>query len=92
MNLGISRDIGRSTKAGLLFSNLFTSIHNHGYAWEYPTGTGVIGYGGSDFYTLNVIGPNPSPTGGYAGQNYYPYTPSNVMPLRQVTFSLSTKL
>lgn len=92
MNLGISRDIGHSTKAGLLFSNLFTSIHNHGYAWEYPTGTGVIGYGGSDFYTLNVIGPNPSPTGGYAGQNYYPYTPSNVMPLRQVTFSLSTKL
>jgi hypothetical protein len=92
MNLGISHDLGKNTKAGILVANLFTTVHNHGYAWEYPTSLGVIGYSGSDFYTLNPVGPETGAPNPYQGQNYYPYTPSNVIPLRSFIFTVSTKL
>jgi outer membrane receptor protein involved in Fe transport len=87
MNLGVGHDISSRTKATLLFTNVFTAVHNQGYPWEYGTGNQVIGYGGSPFYSLNSgIGP------AYNGQTYYPYVPTNVSPLHQILFTVSTKL
>jgi outer membrane receptor protein involved in Fe transport len=87
MNLGIAHDLSSRTKATLLFTNIFTAVHNQGYAWEYGTGNQVIGYGGSPFYSLNTnIGP------AYNGETYYPYIPTNVSPLHQMLFTVSTKI
>ena len=87
MNLGFAHDVSTRTKATLLFTNVFTAVHNQGYPWEYGTSNQVIGYGGSPFYSLNTgIGP------GYYGETYYPYVPTNVSPLHQILFTVSTKL
>jgi hypothetical protein len=96
MNLGFAHDVSSRTKATLLLTNVFTAVHNQGYAWEYGTGDQVIGYGGSPFYTLNSnigsaagAGANPA---AYNGQTYYPYVPTNVSPLHQILFTVSTKI
>ena len=96
MNLGFAHDISSRTKATLLLTNVFTSVHNQGYAWEYGTGDQVIGYGSSPFYTLNSnigsaagAGANPA---AYNGETYYPYVPTNVSPLHQILFTVSTKI
>jgi outer membrane receptor protein involved in Fe transport len=87
MNMGIAHDLSDRTKATVLFTNVFTAVHNQGYAWEYGSGNQVIGYGGSPFYSLNTgIGP------AYYGETYYPYVPTNVSPLHQILFTLTTKV
>ena len=74
----------------MLFTNLFTSVHNQGYAWEYGTGNQVIGYGGSPFYTLNSDIGSAAGAGNPAefnGNAYYPYVPTNVSPLHEILFT-----
>ena len=96
MNLAVGHDLGRSAKATLLVTNLFTSIHNHGYPWELPTGDGVISYSDNYFYQLSPLGApalQPFPQNpAYYGDNYYPYAPYGLASARQYTFSISTKL
>jgi hypothetical protein len=87
MNMGISHDLNSRSKASILFTNLFTEVHNQGYPWEYPSSSQVIGYGSNPFYTLNA-GISP----GYIGESYYPYVPTAVSPLHQIIFSVSTKM
>jgi hypothetical protein len=52
MNLGISHNVGKNTKASFLWTNVFTVVHNHGYAWELPTTNDVLSYGDNSFYTF----------------------------------------
>jgi hypothetical protein len=97
MNLSIAHDLGHSSKATFLVTNVFTSIHNHGYPWEFPTSDGVVSYSDNIFYQLAPLGyagltgfPNDNPA--YYGDNYYPYAPYGLASARQYTFSISTKL
>ncbi len=96
MNMSIAHDLGSNAKATFLVTNVFTSIHNHGYAWEQPTGQGAISYGDNTNYQLVPLGyagltgfPN---TSAYYGDNYYPYAPAGIIPAREYVFSVSTKL
>ncbi|HET9342512.1 MAG TPA: TonB-dependent receptor [Candidatus Eremiobacteraceae bacterium] len=96
MNLSVSHDLGTNSKVSFLVTNLFTSIHNHGYPWELPTGDGVLSYGDNIFYNLIPLGYNgltgfPDRTQ-YFGDNYYPYSPSAVASAREYVFSISTKI
>ena len=96
MNMAIAHDLGHNSKATLLVTNVFTSIHNHGYPWELPTSDGVISYSDNLFYQNNPLGA-PAISGlpqnpAYFGDNYYPYAPYGTASARQFTFSLSTKL
>ncbi len=87
MNMGISHDLTNRSKVGVLFTNLFTEVHNQGYPWEYPTKDQVIGYGSNPFYTLNA-GISP----GYIGESYYPYVPTAVSPYHEILLQYSTKM
>jgi hypothetical protein len=91
MNLTLSHDIGHATKASFLVTNLFTMIHNQGYAWELPTSAGSISYGDNYFYNLIPLG-TPVGSGAYQGDNYYPYAPAGIIPAREYVFSVSTKI
>jgi hypothetical protein len=95
MNLGISHNIGANTKASFLWTNVFTVVHNKGYAWELPSTNQVLSYGDNSFYSFPLgmstdTGFKTVPQ--YFGDNYYAYVPSGLMPLREFVFSLSTKL
>ena len=87
MNLGFSHDLTTRAKASILFTNIFTSVHNQGYPWEYPSSMQVIGYGSNPFYTLNA-GISP----GYVGESYFPYVPTAVSPYHQIIMSYSLKV
>jgi hypothetical protein len=87
MNMGFSHDLTTRAKASVLFTNIFTSVHNQGYPWEYPSSMQVIGYGSNPFYTLNA-GISP----GYVGESYYPYVPTAVSPYHQIIMSYSLKV
>lgn len=86
MNIGISHDLSRSMKASMLVTNVFTSVHNHGYPWELPTKDQVLSYEDNNFYAGGSFG------GAYAGDAYYPYSPSSVNPVREFVFSVSMKM
>ncbi len=95
MNLGISHNLGKNTIASFLWTNVFTVVHNHGYAWELPSKDQVLSYGDNAFYSFPLgldgdTGFSNEPQ--YYGDNYYPYSPEGLMPARQFTFSLSAKL
>jgi len=97
MNLSLSHDLGKNSKASLLVTNLFTSVHNHGYPWELGAGNGVLSYGDNTFYQTLPLGyagltgfNNDNPA--YYGDNYYPYAPAGITPAREFVFSISTKL
>ena len=87
MNLGFAHDLTTRAKASILFTNIFTSVHNQGYPWEYPSSMQVIGYGSNPFYTLNA-GISP----GYIGESYSPYVPTAVSPYHQIIMSYSLKV
>lgn len=102
MNFSVSHDLGNSSKASLLVTNVFTSIHNHGYPWEFPTSDGVVSYSDNFFYGAIPLGypafeaPGLA-TNRYLGDNYYPYSPGNltqpgIIPAREYVFSISTKI
>lgn len=86
MNLGVSHDLSQNVKAGILVTNVFTSIHNHGYPWELPTGNQVLSYEDNEFYGFGSFG------GRYAGDAYWPYAASSINPVREYVFTLSTKM
>jgi len=97
MNLSLSHDLGKNSKASILVTNLFTSVHNHGYPWEFGSGNGVLSYGDNTFYQTLPLGyaglsgfNNDNPA--YYGDNYYPYAPAGIAPAREFVFSVSTKL
>jgi outer membrane receptor protein involved in Fe transport len=85
MNLGLSHDIGSHMKASMLVTNVFTSVHNHGYPWEFPTKDQVLAYGDNIFYNFGFGAP-------YLGDEYYPYAPDSINPTREYVFSLSMKM
>ena len=87
MNMGISHDLSSRSKVGVLFTNLFTAVHNQGYPWEFPTSNQVISYASNPFYTLNS-----GISHGYVGESYYPYVPTAVSPYHQILFQFSTKM
>ncbi|HXW51978.1 MAG TPA: TonB-dependent receptor [Candidatus Acidoferrales bacterium] len=95
MNLAVSHNVGRNTIASFLWTNVFTIVHNQGYAWEYPSSDQVLSYGDNTFYSfplgLDSLTGFPNERA-YYGDNYYPYAPESLMPARQFTFSLSAKL
>jgi hypothetical protein len=87
MNIGLSHELGTNTKATLFVTNVFTSIHNHGYPWEFPTKSNVLSYGDNNFFFgFPFIGSK------YLGENYYPYAPFSVNPTTQYTMAVSVKL
>jgi outer membrane receptor protein involved in Fe transport len=96
MNLAISHNLAKNVVASMLVTNVFTSVHNHGYPWEYPGSAQVLAYGDNTFYN-NPLGYSGS-TGltnsipGYFGDNYFPYTPASLNNAPEFVFSLSTKL
>lgn len=95
MNLGISHDVGKNAKASCLWTNVFTVVHNKGYAWEFPSSNDVISYGDNSFFTfpLGASLDTGVPTiPAYYGDNYAAYVPSGLMPMREFVFSLSTKI
>lgn len=96
MNLGIAHDLAKNVKASMLFTNVFTVVHNHGYPWEFPSKDQILSYGDNSFYNSTPLGLSTLsgvPTvQGYYGDNYYPYTPEGMMPAHEFVFSLSTKL
>lgn len=85
MNFAVSHDVGSNVKAGILVTNVFTSIHNHGYPWEIGTGNQVLSYEDNEFFAGGSFG------GRYAGDAYWPYAPSSINPTREYVFELSTK-
>jgi hypothetical protein len=87
MNIGFSHDLMTNMKASFLVTNVFTSVHNHGYPWEFPTGDQVLAYEDNTFYENT---PLPGPT--YLGDDYYPYAPATLNDAREYVFSVSTKL
>ena len=96
MNLTLSHDLGHDTKASILATNLFSSIHNHGYPWELPTSDGAVNYGDNYFYRLVPLGtafdPGALQSTHYLGTNYYPYAPQYLLDAREYVFSISTKI
>ena len=97
MNLSVSHDLGHNAKASVLVTNLFTSVHNHGYPWEFGTGSNILSYGDNIFYNLIPLGYAglsgfTADNKAYYGDNYYPYAPAGIAPAREVVFSISTKL
>jgi outer membrane receptor protein involved in Fe transport len=86
MNFAVSHDLSQNVKAGILVTNVFTSIHNHGYPWELPTGNQVLSYEDNEFYAGGSFG------GRYAGDAYWPYAGSSINPIREYGFTLSTKM
>jgi hypothetical protein len=91
MNMTFSHDLGHNSKASLLITNVFTSVSNHGYAWELPSSFGSVSYGDNTFYHLVPLG-TPVGSNAYLGDNYYPYAPAGIIPAREYVFSVSTKL
>lgn len=95
MNLGISHDLGPNVKGSFLWTNVFTHVHNQGYAWELPTSNKVLAYGDNSFYSfpLGLSGLTGVPTiQQYYGDNYNAYTPESLIPAREFVFSVSTKI
>ena len=95
MNMAVSHDVGRNIKASFLVTNIFTFVHNHGYAWEIPPSSQVLAYGDNSFYTfpLGMSLDTGSPTiTGYYGDNYHAYVPASLNSAPEFVFSLSTKL
>lgn len=96
MNLGVAHDLGKNVKGSILLTNVFTSVHNHGYPWEYPAHDNVVSYGDNSFYNSTPLGYGALsglPTvQTYYGDNYYPYAPEGLMPSRAFVFSISAKL
>jgi hypothetical protein len=103
LSLAVTHDIGHNLKASVLGSNLLAGVHNHGYAWEQPTGQNNLAYGDNSFYgaaplgaftVFNGPGANvgPNPANGYYGNNYYPYASAGILPLRTYIFSVTAKL
>ena len=89
MNLGISHDIARNMKGSLLVTNVFTTVHNHGYPWEFPAKDQVLAYEDNEFYGFNTFG---SFAPHYAGDAYYPYAPASLNPTPEFVFSVSMKM
>lgn len=95
MNFGLSHNVGANTKASFLWTNVFTVIHNHGYAWELPTANQVVSYGDNSFYGFPLgtsVNTGVPTIPQYFGDNYSAYAPSGIMPLREFIFSLSAKI
>ncbi len=95
MNLGLSHAVGHSTVASFLWTNVFSVVHNQGYAWELPTKYQVLSYGDNSFYSFPLgtsldTGVPTIPQ--YFGDNYSPYAPSAIMPLSEFVFSISAKI
>jgi len=95
-NLGVSHDLSKNVKASILATNLVTAVHNQGYPWELPTKYNILSYASNGFYVSSPLGLNgatlPNPVTAYYGDNYYPYGPAGISPLRQFVFSISTKI
>lgn len=87
MNLGLAHDITPRMKASFLMTNVFTSVHNHGYPWEFPTKDHVLSYEDNGFYNST-----PLAATGYFGDNYYPYAPAALSNTREYIFSVSMKM
>ncbi len=95
MNMAISHNVARNIKASMLVTNVFTYVHNHGYAWEFPASAQVLAYGDNSFYTfpLGMSADTGFPTiPGYYGDNYHAYVPASLNSAPEFVFSLSTKL
>jgi len=90
MNFAVSHDLSANVKAGILVTNVFTSIHNHGYPWELPTKDQVLSYEDNEFYGFGSFAQFASPL--YAGSAFYPYAPSSINPIREYVFTISTKM
>jgi len=96
-NIAISKELQPNTKITALFTNVFTSIHNHGYAWEYPTSRRVIAYSGNSFYSpyvgplaaCGVCGPQAA---NYIGDDYWAYGPNALVPTPEFSVTISQKL
>ena len=95
LNLGISRDIGHNLKASILGTNLLAGVRNQGYPWEQPTSQQNISYGDGFYFDLPqgvASATVPNPLTAYYGNNYYPYTSSAILPLRDYVFTISAKI
>jgi hypothetical protein len=95
MNMAVSHSVGRNIKASMLVTNIFTYVHNHGYAWELPASAQVLAYGDNSFYTfpLGMSADTGFPTiPGYYGDNYHAYVPASLNSAPEFVLSLSTKL
>jgi hypothetical protein len=95
MNMAVSHDLARNIKASFLVTNIFTIVHNHGYAWEIPPSSQVLAYGDNSFYTfpLGMSADTGFPTRtGYYGDNYHAYVPASLNSAPEFVFSISTKL
>ncbi|MBV8164159.1 MAG: TonB-dependent receptor [Candidatus Eremiobacteraeota bacterium] len=95
MNLAVSHNVGQNTKASILWTNIFTVVHNQGYAWELPSKYQVLSYGDNSFFASTPLstsfnsGVPTEPQ--YFGDNYAAYAPSAIMPYKEFVFSLSFK-
>ncbi len=89
MNLALSHDIAHNIKASVLFTNVFTVVHNQGYPWELAPANQVVSYEDNTFYGNNPIGALRTQ---YIGDSYYGYAPSSINPYHQLVFSVSTKI
>jgi len=87
MNLGLAHELGSNTKAAVIITNVFTTVHNHGYPWEFSTKSQVLSYGDNQFYFGFPISGSA-----YVGDNYYPYAPFSVNPTTEFNLVLSAKL
>ena len=96
LNMAVSRDIGHNLRASILGTNLIAGVHNHGYPWEQNTNLQNISYADNLFYNSAPLGAfgaiAPTPAQAYYGNNYYPYAPAGILPLRSYVFSLSAKI
>jgi len=96
LNLAVSHDVGHNLKASILGTNLIAGIHNQGYAWEQPASQQNISYSDNTFYSVAPLGAFaaqvPNPATAYYGTNYYGYSSSGVLPMRDYIFSLSAKI
>ncbi len=92
MNLGVSHDLGKNVVGSVLWTNVFTAVHNQGYAWEYPTKDQVVSYADNIFYQVEPLGLDTGNATPYNGVNYFGYAPTGIQPYQSVVFSLSAKI
>ncbi len=91
MNLGLSHNIGHNVMGSILWTNVFTAVHNQGYPWEYNPRYQVVSYSDNIFYQVEPLGLDTGNATSYNGVNYFPYAPSGLQPYKSIIFSLSLK-
>ena len=68
------------------------SIHSEDRAHEADHPTSQVAQFGDNFLLSGDPGTATAPNPYYYGNNYYPYSPTGVLPIRDYVFSLSAKI